>query len=101
MFTTTRHRCHACRAVLELTGRPGRRDECVSCGAELHVCLNCSHHDPSLSRGCREPQAEEVRDLSRANFCSWFEFRRAAADSSPEEDPAEQARRAFDSLFRR
>jgi len=98
MYPTTRHQCHACREILELAGPPGRRDECPRCGAELHVCLNCAFFDASLARGCRENQAEEVRERSRANFCAWFRFRTDIAT----DDPAaaeRKAKNAFDALF--
>lgn len=102
MLPATRHRCHACGALIELSGAPGRRDECERCGAELHVCLNCAHHDATLTRGCRENQAEPVRDVARSNFCGWFTFRLASDDdAAPRPDPAEEARRAFDALFRK
>jgi len=91
--------CHACHKALELKEKPGRRDECPHCGAELHACLNCQLHDPRLSRGCREPQAEEVRDVTRANFCSWFDFRQGPPQGGPRED--DKAKAAFDALFKK
>lgn len=102
MRSTTTHRCHACRTLLELSGPPGRRDECERCGADLHSCLNCTNHDASLSRGCRENQADPVRDVERSNFCGWFTFRPASKDEGEAwVDPAEEARKAFEALFRK
>lgn len=92
--------CHACGRALELEGQPGRRDECPGCGAELHACRQCAFFDESLSRGCREPQAEEVRDPARANFCSWFSFRSGKPDQNGSSE-AERAKAAFDALFKR
>lgn len=94
-FARPRHRCHKCRAPVELERKPGRRDECRACGAELHVCLNCALFDPSLSRGCRESQADDVREKDRANFCAWFEFRSTERDESAEGGAAEAARAFF------
>ena len=92
--------CHACgRETLLAAGeRIGFRDECPGCGADLHVCLNCAHHDPAAYNECREPNAERVRDRDRANRCDYF----APADSdagaaSPEGDP----RRALEELFKK
>jgi hypothetical protein len=90
--------CHACRTGLELERPPGRRDECKACSAELHVCRNCTFFDARMSRGCREPQADEVRDLDRANFCGFFLFREGRPESA--DDRPEQAKAAFDALFR-
>lgn len=94
--TQAEHHCHACRGRVELERKPGRRDDCPHCGAELHACLNCALYDPNLSRGCREPQADDVREKERANFCGWFEFRQGSGD---EADPGEAARAAAAAFF--
>jgi hypothetical protein len=92
--------CHACAKQVVLLGKPGRRDECSHCGAELHVCLNCELYDPRLTRGCREPQADEVRDLARANFCSWFTFRSGAPEGNKQSEQ-DKAKSAFEALFKK
>ena len=94
---TRTHWCHACRGRIELERKAGRRDDCPHCGAELHVCLNCSFYDPSLTRGCRENQADEVREKDRANFCGWFEFR----EGRPGEEADDAARQAAAAFFAR
>ncbi len=75
-------RCHACDTEIELApgGRVGFRDECERCGADLHVCLSCAHHDPSAYNECREPGAERVSDRARANRCDWFQPASGAQD---------------------
>jgi len=92
--------CHSCRRQIELEAKPGRRDECPHCGAELHVCLNCELYDPRLTRGCREPQADEIRDRERANFCGWFSFRRGQPEGGGESE-ADKARKAFEAMFKK
>lgn len=92
--------CHHCAKPVPLEGKPGRRDECPHCGAELHVCLNCEFYDARLTRGCRETQAEEVREVARANFCSWFLFR-VGQPSTNARDQEDKAKTAFDALFRK
>ncbi len=52
--------------------RVGRREECPSCGSDVHVCKNCQHYDPKIYNECREPQAEVVREKDRSNFCDFF-----------------------------
>ena len=61
----------------------GRREECPSCLADLHCCLNCRFHDPGLYNECREPSTPFVRERDKANFCSHFTFKLSteAADS--------------------
>jgi hypothetical protein len=67
--------CFACETPIELaTGdRIGFRDTCDRCRADLHVCRNCRHHDPSAYNECRESNAERVGDRERANRCDYFE----------------------------
>jgi hypothetical protein len=92
--------CHACRKQVDIEKKPGRRDECPHCTAEFHVCKNCELYDPRLARGCREPQADEVRDLERANFCSWFSFRRGEPlGTGPSEQ--DKAKAAFEAMFKK
>jgi hypothetical protein len=100
MYGTIESTCFACRKALVFDKKPGRRDECPHCGAEVHVCKNCEFYDPRLTRGCREPQAEEVRDTERANFCNWFQLRKGGpADDQPRS--ATDAKAGFDALFGR
>jgi hypothetical protein len=67
-------RCFSCNSdvVIPAGERVGFRDECESCRADLHVCLNCDHHDPSAYNGCRESSAERVTDRDRGNRCEYF-----------------------------
>lgn len=67
-------RCFACNAELPLAAaeRVGFRDTCPGCRADVHVCRNCAHHDPSAYNECREPNAERVGDRERANRCDYF-----------------------------
>lgn len=64
--------CHACGAKNETGERVGRRDTCLQCGADLHVCLNCEFYDPKAYNECREPQADRVLEKDRSNFCDYF-----------------------------
>jgi hypothetical protein len=66
--------CFACNAGVELGpgDRIGFQDECDGCGADLHVCRNCAHHDPAAYNECREPNAERVSGRERANRCDYF-----------------------------
>jgi hypothetical protein len=95
-------RCFACNAAIGLSAgeRDGFRDDCDACHADLHVCRNCAHHDPSAHNECRESQAEMVRDRERANRCDWF---RAGAGEGGGAVAREQqdARAGLDSLFKK
>ena len=72
---------------------------CSSCGADLHVCRNCSHHDPAAYNECREPQAERVGERERANRCDWFAPGDAAASGLAAEQT--RAKSGLDALFRK
>ena len=66
-------KCWQCEASLKGLPLPlGRREECASCGSSLHVCRMCEFYDPTVSKDCREPMADEVSDKENANFCDYF-----------------------------
>lgn len=67
-------KCVFCGTEVDDTNGIGRRDECLSCGGDLHSCLQCVFHDPSYANQCREPQAEDVYEKDRSNFCGYFQF---------------------------
>jgi hypothetical protein len=92
--------CHACRVEVVLASGEsvGYRETCSRCAADLHVCLNCAHHDPSAYNECRESSAEPVRDRDRANRCDYF---RPGGGSQGVPDAQEKARSALDRLFKK
>ncbi len=79
--------CHACHAPVELAAgeRVGFRDSCDRCGADLHVCLCCAHHDPSAYNECREAGSERVSQRDRANRCDWFALGEGGAGGAASE----------------
>lgn len=91
--------CAFCGQALG-AGPFGRRDECPRCGRDVHCCLNCRFHDQSAHNECREPQAEQVAERDRANFCDYF----APGEGGPgakAADPAAEARRKLEALFKK
>lgn len=68
------HLCHACGAEWKEHHKPGRRDVCAQCGADMHVCLNCRHYNQRYGQACSESQADPVSEKSSANFCDYFHF---------------------------
>ena len=91
--------CWRCGASLSHLSLPlSRMDECVECRSPLHVCRLCIHYDPTVTRACREDDAEEVKEKERPNFCDWFK------PAPQAHDPAlsaadEKARSDLDALF--
>ena len=92
--------CHACKKELDLSRGIARRDACPHCRADLHVCLNCRFYDPGVSKQCREPAAELIRDKDKANFCDYFQFAERAGRMETAFS-ADQARKALDDLFKK
>lgn len=89
--------CWKCGASLKVQPLPlGRRSECLSCGAELHVCRLCRHYDTVKAKQCRELAADEVQNKTRANFCDWFQPKPAAFNA---EAAGGATRNPLDDLF--
>jgi len=92
--------CFRCGKEVATGSRPGRKDSCPSCGADLRCCLNCGFFDAGAYNQCREPQAERVLEKDRSNFCDYFRFRESAASGTPKEG-ASSARDRLEALFKK
>lgn len=88
--------CWSCQHEVDMDVRVQRRDECVSCGADLHVCKNCRFWDPTYHNECRENVTAYIRDREKANFCMSFEFRGTTDEDA---DEANDARAKLEALF--
>ena len=93
-------RCAQCGTVL-----PPSIDafgQCPKCGFELHSCKQCSHFDPASRYECTEPIPERISDKTARNGCSFFALRvQVEKDTTPDKMRPEDARRAFDNLFKK
>ncbi|MEY4616506.1 MAG: hypothetical protein RJB66_1466 [Pseudomonadota bacterium] len=88
--------CFSCGKSLNLGAEVGRREECPSCRADVHVCKNCTWYDRSAYNECREPQADVVREKDRSNFCDYFKIGDKSAVAGPsKEDLRAQAEALF------
>ncbi len=97
-------RCYSCGHLSLNSERVGRRDACECCGADLRVCRNCGHFDPSAYNQCRETQADRVVEKERANFCDFFsplEEQVSASGESSTETSEEKSKRLLEQLFRK
>lgn len=92
-------KCHACQSDVPLAAGEsvGFRDACDRCAADLHVCLNCAHHDPSAYNECRESSAERILDRDRANRCDYF---RPGAGHGSEDGGRDEALSNLEKLFK-
>ncbi len=65
-------KCFFCKKNNTSISKVGRRDECVECRADLHICKNCQFYDSKAYNECREPSADVVQEKERANYCDYF-----------------------------
>ncbi len=91
--------CHNCGWEYVIPGPPGRTESCHQCGADLEVCLNCTHYDTRVAHQCREKRADPVMDKHMANFCEYFEFIRRDWQGKASDKRADAARENLRKLF--
>jgi hypothetical protein len=85
--------------------------QCSSCGKPLRTCTNCAFFDTSKRFECRKPLERRVESKSKANTCEFFQpkqirdLKAAVRDPSGggggREAPPNDARAAFDALFKK
>jgi hypothetical protein len=78
-----------------------KNDTCPKCEADLHCCRNCRFFDPSVHNECRETQAEWVRTKDRRNYCDYFEAATHVTLVKKSGASAADARKKWDSLFKK
>ncbi len=108
-------RCAQCGTLLqEITDPVGA---CPKCGFELHSCRQCTHFDPASRFECTQPIPEVVSRKELRNDCTFFLLRTtveretrtagaapagaAAGESTTSTTRPEDARRAFENLFKK
>lgn len=110
--TRTVSRCTQCGVVLNVAEINGH---CPQCNFELHSCKQCAHFDPGERNECRQPIPERIRPKDRRNDCTFYAIKTAveretststgytrstpAVSSAP--STAQDARRAFENLFKK
>lgn len=96
---TNTFNCWNCGKALTNVILPfSRREECVSCGTDQHVCKMCVYFDENNRLGCNEERAEQVVDRERANFCDYFEPSTKASNDG-QEDKSRKAKAQLAALF--
>jgi len=91
--------CWRCGTDLADLSLPlARLDECPQCVVHLHVCRMCQFFDPTVTKSCREDDADEVRDKQSANFCDYFKVAPDAFDATLA-DADQAAKNQLDILF--
>jgi len=108
--TVVAARCYNCATML-----PSGIDfngNCPKCSVPLHCCKQCAHFEPSQRLQCMKPIKVRVGAKDKQNDCEYFETRvtvardAARGDSAqvvanPAPRSAQDARAAFDNLFKK
>jgi len=97
--TRTISRCAQCGVVLPATVDPNGK--CPKCGAALHACKQCMQFDPGSRFECRlNVPGYPKKDLH--NDCAKFALsERVERETTAGANSVEDARRAFDNLFKK
>lgn len=90
--------CHRCKKTIAPSEKIGFREDCPSCGADLHVCVNCDFYDASVYNKCRETSAERVLDKEKANRCEYFVVR--SSNQNTTSAPSD-AKKKLEELFKK
>ncbi len=93
------YRCALCGGSVDVGREMSRKEECPSCGGDLHICLNCRFYSKTAHNKCIETKAEFQRTRDKANFCDYFQFKEGGAGGGPD-DSKDSAKKAFDDLFK-
>jgi predicted RNA-binding Zn-ribbon protein involved in translation (DUF1610 family) len=103
-------RCTQCGVVLRMVEETSK---CPQCGFDLHSCKQCVYFDPSAKFECRQPVPERVARKDQKNTCTFYSIKTsveretstsaATAGSVRTGSPstADEARRAFENLFKK
>lgn len=99
--TRTVSRCAQCGAVLPGVGQP-TPEKCPKCEFELHSCKQCAHFDPASRFECRQLVIERVARKDVGNKCTVYVLRTTVEkETSSAVSRADDARRAFENLFKK
>ena len=97
--TRTISRCAQCGAVLPALATP---TTCPKCSFPLHSCKQCAHFDPGSRFECRQSITERVARKDAANTCTLYSIAvRVERETSTGFSKADDARRAFENLFKK
>jgi len=109
-------RCSLCGAIVPPPVDIGFESQCPKCNADLHSCKNCGHFDTGAQFECTQPIPERITKKDIRNTCEFFMARtsieRETRDSggqsrnetpapTPRPTDAQDARSAFDNLFKK
>jgi hypothetical protein len=74
--------------------------KCGKCGVALHACIHCESFDPGAVFECREKIPARVSPKDGPNDCTRFSPRRTVERETGSAAAPNNARKAFDDLFK-
>lgn len=97
-------KCNKCSQIRHNLGELTSDDACHGCGADLHTCGNCRFFDTTTLWECRENIPARVVGKHVKNTCGSFQpkiVKDLAADKGSKLQSPDDARKAFDALFKK
>lgn len=97
-------KCNKCGQIRHSLGEMTTADVCGGCGADLHTCGNCRFFDTTTMWECRENIPARVVGKHSKNECAFFQpkiVKDLAADKGRQPQTPDDARKAFDALFKK
>ncbi len=97
-------KCNQCGELRHSLGDMTTEDVCRKCGADLHTCGNCRFFDTTTTWECRENIPARVSSKHAKNECTFFQpkiVRDLSADKGKQPMTENDARKAFDALFKK
>lgn len=97
-------KCNQCGQVRVNLSELTPDETCGKCGADLHSCGNCRFFDTTTMWECRENITVRVANKHAKNVCTLFSpkiVRDLSADKGRSPQTPDDARKAFDALFKK
>ncbi|HET7433429.1 MAG TPA: hypothetical protein VFN10_01815 [Thermoanaerobaculia bacterium] len=97
-------KCNRCGELRHSLGDLTTQDACMKCGADLHTCGNCRFFDTTTLWECRENIPVRVSGKHAKNECTFFQpkiVKDLSADKGKQPQTPDDARKAFDALFKK
>jgi len=94
-------KCGICGEEISFVDIIDPNDKCKNCGHYLHSCKNCVFFDPGSPKECMKNVEKRIVDKNGKNECKNFKPRIIVEKKvSRQLNKSEQARKAFDDLFK-
>jgi hypothetical protein len=98
-------KCSQCGQIRQNLGELTKDETCLKCAADLHTCGNCRFFDSTAPWECRaENIPARIAGKHARNECASFSpkiVRDLAADKAGKLQTPDDARKAFDALFKK